>query len=344
MRLLTRLGVFAILLSAVVFAQAPASGPAPAPASSTVVGLMHAIHATNNVDKTLAFYTGVFGLTAQVAPFTNPGVPLLTNSPGVTLRVAMMRIPGQGFNFELTEFSNTERHPAQPDIADGGAPHMKFFVRDIAPVVAAAKRLQAPMITRGGEPIAVKATDGHTSRIIFFRDPDGYIVEAIQQGEAVPGGADGNIVGSAMGETVGDMETAMKFWRDILGVNVSENRTFAGDTRALQSLLGLPSSAQIRLMSGVIPGSTARIQFMEINGVPKKPFSLRVPDPGASGMAIRVAKIEELLPQLKAKGVRVLSKDGALVHWSDTVRNVFVKDPDGLNLELVGEVTAAQTK
>jgi len=32
----------------------------------------------------------------------------------------------------------------------------------------------------------------------------------------------------------------------------------------------------------------------------------------------------------------VLSKDEALVKRSDTVRNVFVKDPNGLNLELVG--------
>ena len=344
MRLFTRLSVFAILLPAVVFAQAPASGPAPAPASSVVVGLMHAIHATNNVDKTLAFYTEVFGLSAQVAPFTNPGVPLLTDSPGVTLRVAMMRIPGQGFNFELTEFSNTERHPAQPDIADPGAPHMKFFVRDLAPVLAAAKRLNAPMITRGGQPVSLTAADGHTSRIIFFRDPDGYIVEAIQQGEAAPGGAGSNVVGSIIGETVSDMDTAMKFWHDILGVEAKENRQFASEAPALQQLLGVPKRAQIRLMGGVIPGSTARIQFMEITGVPRKPFSLRVPDPGASGMAIRVAKIEELLPQLKARGVRVLSKDGALVHWSDTVRNVFVKDPDGLNLELVGDLAAPQTR
>ena len=38
----------------------------------------------------------------------------------------------------------------------------------------------------------------------------------------------------------------------------------------------------------------------------------------------------------KANGGRVLSKDEALVEWSETVRNVFVKDPNGLNLELVG--------
>jgi hypothetical protein len=33
----------------------------------------------------------------------------------------------------------------------------------------------------------------------------------------------------------------------------------------------------------------------------------------------------------------VVSKDGELVNWSQTLRNVFVKDPNGLNIELVGE-------
>ena len=178
MRLLTALGLSAMLFAGAALAQAPASGPV-APPSNAVVGLMHAIHATNNVEKTLQFYTDVFGLTTKVAPFTNPGVPLLTNSPGVTLRVAMMRIPGQAFNFELTEFSNTERHAAQPGIADPGAPKMTFIVRDLGAVVAAATRAGAPMITRGGQPVTVKIQNGTMTGIVF-RDPDGYIIEVGQ--------------------------------------------------------------------------------------------------------------------------------------------------------------------
>jgi len=43
-----------------------------------------------------------------------------------------------------------------------------------------------------------------------------------------------------------------------------------------------------------------------------------------------------VLAKIKTSGGRVLSKDEGLVDWSDTIRNVFVKDPNGLNLELVG--------
>src|SRR6187431_1673838 len=150
----------------------PGPPPDAAPVKGATTGFMHAIHATNNVDTTLSFYTEVFGLGGKVAPFTNPGVPLLTNSPGVNLRVAMLRIPGRGFNFELTEFTNTDRKPAQPKMTDPGAPFMKFIVKDIAAVVAAAKQRGATFITTSAAPV-----DGG----VFMRDPDGYIVAALQQ-------------------------------------------------------------------------------------------------------------------------------------------------------------------
>jgi hypothetical protein len=70
--------------------------------------------------------------------------------------------------------------------------------------------------------------------------------------------------------------------------------------------------------------------------VPRKPFDLRVTDAMACGMAIRVGHIRDVLAKIKANGGRVLSKDETLVEWSETLRNVFVKDPNGLNLELVG--------
>ena len=53
-------------------------------------------------------------------------------------------------------------------------------------------------------------------------------------------------------------------------------------------------------------------------------------------MAIRVKQIQTLLADLKKEGIRVSSKNGELVAWSATIHNIFIKDPNGLNLELVG--------
>lgn len=318
-----------LLFAGVTHAQAPAS-----PAAATV-GFMHAIHATSEVEKTLAFYTEVFGVSGQVRPFANTAVPILTDSPGVTLKVSMLQLPGQGFNFELTEFSNTARTPAQPQLWDPGAPHMKIFVRDLAPVMAAIGRLKAPILTTSRAPVTAQTPLGKVTAI-FFRDPDGYIVEAVQPA-SVPADAPagGNVIGAMMGLTVEDMAGAMKFWRGLLGFELTGDPAFSTDP-ALLDLMGVPKGGSFRTVQGVVPGSKARIQMLEFKGMPRTSFSLRVPDPGASGMAIRVAAIADLLARMKASGVRVISKDGELVNWSPTIRNVFVKDPGGLNIELVG--------
>src|SRR5689334_11328487 len=61
----------------------------------------HAIHAVGDLDTTLAFYREVFGLNGNPQDFPNPAVPQLTDAPGVTLRLSMMRLPG-AMQFELT--------------------------------------------------------------------------------------------------------------------------------------------------------------------------------------------------------------------------------------------------
>src|SRR5438552_7825148 len=148
-----------------------------------VIGLMHAIHSTNDVEKTLAFYQDVFALNGRVNDFDPKGPRILTNSPTATLRVAMTNLRG-AFNFELTQFGGLERQMnKQPDIQDPGAPMMKILVRDLDAVVANAKKANAPIVTKGGEPLTAPTPIGN-ARAIMMRDPDGYFVEAIQATQA----------------------------------------------------------------------------------------------------------------------------------------------------------------
>jgi predicted enzyme related to lactoylglutathione lyase len=314
-----------------------------------VIGLMHAIHSTNDVEKTLAFYQSVFATNGQVRGFDPKGPRILTNSPTATLRVAMTNLPG-AFNFELTQFADLDRQMnKQPDIQDSGAPMMKMLVRDLATVVANAKKVNAPILTKGAAPVTAPTPIG-TAKAIIMRDPDGYFVEAIQATPAIiaaidaqpqPGAGRGTppppsqIVGAIMGLTVRDMDETLKYWNGVLAMEMPQPTKFESD-QAMLDLMGLPKGASYRISSGVISGSPARIEFIEIKGVPRKAFDLRVTDPMACGMAIRIGHIRDVLAKIKANGGRVLSKDEALVEWSDTVRNVFVKDPNGLNLELVG--------
>ncbi len=343
-----------LLAGALVSAQGQTQNPTN---KTGVIGLMHAIHSTNDVEKTLAFYTDVFALNGQVRGFDPKGPRILTNSPTASLRVAMTRLNG-AFNFELTQFGDLDRQMhKQPDIQDSGAPMMKLLVRDLDAVVANAKKVNAPIITKGGVPVTAPTPVGNL-RAIIMRDPDGYFVEAIQATPAEIAAADnapapqgrgrGNanaapaapppqsqVVGAIIGLTVRDMDETLKYWNGVLGMDMPKADKFSDD-QAMLDLMGLPKGASFRMSSGVISGSRARIDFIEIKGVPRKPFDLRVTDAMACGMAINVGHIRDLLVKIKANGGRVLSRNEELVEWSETIRNVFVKDPNGLNLELVG--------
>jgi len=330
MRLLTTAAVTCLLATSILTAQ----GQVPNPTNKTgVIGLMHAIHSTNDVDKTLAFYQAVFGLTGQVRPFQSTGPQILTDSPGADLRVAMTQIKG-AFNFELTQFGKVERQlNKQPDIGDPGAPMLKIIVRDIDAIVAAAKKVNAPIITKGAAPVTVPTTIG-SAKAIIMRDPDGFFVEAIQ-GTPAADSPEGPILGAILALTVGDTDETLKYWNGVLGLELQAEKGFVSDA-AMLDLMGLPKGASYRTAGGLISGSKVRLEMIEIKGVPRKPFDLRVTDANACGMALRVGHIRELLARHKAAGGRVLSRNGELVEWSDTIRNVFVKDPNGLNLELVG--------
>jgi catechol 2,3-dioxygenase-like lactoylglutathione lyase family enzyme len=216
---------------------------------------------------------------------------------------------------------------------------IKIIVRDIDAVVAAAKKVNAPIITKGGVPVTAPTSIG-SAKAIVMRDPDGYFVQAIQ-GTPAADSPEGLVIGAIQGLTVRDIDETLKYWNGLLGNELVADKSFSNDA-AMLDLLGLPKGTSYRMAGGVIYGSKARIEMMEIKGVPRKPFDLRVTDANASGMAIRVGHIADVLAKHKAAGHRVLSRNAELVEWSETIRNVFVKDPNGFNLELVGSADPKQ--
>src|SRR6516164_7279576 len=98
--------------AAVIAVAAFAQTESPDQVKPRIRSLSHAIHAVDDLDTTLAFYREVFGLNGTPNDFPNPAVPLLTDAPGVTLRLSMMPLPG-AMRFELTHFKGLERKPAR---------------------------------------------------------------------------------------------------------------------------------------------------------------------------------------------------------------------------------------
>jgi catechol 2,3-dioxygenase-like lactoylglutathione lyase family enzyme len=318
-------------LLAILFCAAAQVCVSYAQTKPAVIGILNYPHAVNDLDTTVAFYRDVFGLelARQPSAFPNPGVPSLVNAPGISLRMATFRMPGAPFVLELTHFSGVERKPAQPMEPDPGAADLQLRVRDMDAVFEKIKKSGAPIITRSGSPIKV-GQSGTPS--ILVRDPDGYILEVVQT--PAPADAPAGIVhGVAMGLTVDNMETTEKFYHEMLGFDLTGKMDYSKD-RSVLDLINAPAGAKYREKAAVVPGTNARVDFYEWQNLPRKKFHLRVYDPGAPALVLRVNDLEGMLKQLRAAGTEVLSARGEIVQFGPTTRNIFVVDPNGVNLEL----------
>jgi catechol 2,3-dioxygenase-like lactoylglutathione lyase family enzyme len=300
-----------------------------------VIGLVHFIHATEKLETTVAFYRDVFGIDAPLRPNPNPAIAPLNNVPGITLRAARPVFASDKTAIEITDFGNVQKkggQQAQP--SDPGAIALLIPVRDLDSVVAAVKKCGAPILSHSGESVKIITPKG-PRRALAMRDPDGYMVWAVEvpASEATnPGTVQ---PGLSMVVAVKDMGATAKFYRD-MGFDVTGDMKFSHD-KGLADLIGLPDKSQYRKMSAPIPGTiNARVEFYEWKGMPRTPFHLNVYDPGAGGMVLRISDLNGLLARLKSEGIRVISADGAPVQFSPTSRNVFIVDINGMNLELTG--------
>lgn len=315
------------------------TGQSPSSATSPTKALSHAIHAVDDLDTTLAFYRDVFGLKGNPSDFPNPAVPLLTNAPGVTLRLSMLALPG-GMRFELTHFKGLERKPAQAKYTDPGAASIVFYVRDIDGALANAKKANAAIVTTGSEPVEIATAKGK-ARSVVLRDPDGFFIQLIQEAPA-EGAAQGNVHRVALAYTMENADTTRAFYTGKLGIELTGSSAYSKDPAMLQ-LVGAPAGTEFRKLSGVIPGPPASVEFTEFRGVPRTKFHLRVRDPGAPAMAIQVNDETATIDQMKAAGVNIISANGEIVDFGGGTHTIFVEDPNGMNLEIF-ERAAVQGK
>ena len=319
-----------IPLATAVAVLAWAQTESPDQAKPRIRSLSHAIHAVEDLDTTLAFYRDVFGLNGKAQDFPNAAVPLLTNAPGVTLRLSMMRLPG-AMQFELTHFKGLERKPARAAYTDPGAASIVFYVRDIDAVVANAKKANATIVTTGGEPVEIATAKGK-ARSIVLRDPDGFFVQVVQETPTLDA-PEGNVHRVSLAYTMESAEATAKFYNGMLGVELTDPSPFSKDP-AMLKLIGAPKGTEFRKLTGVLPGPPADIEFTEFRGVPRTKFHLRVRDPGAPAMAVQVNNLTGMIALMKAAGVNVISANGQIVDFGGGTHTIFVEDPNGMNIEV----------
>ena len=319
-----------LFVSACLFFAALAPGQTAAP---NAMKLTKYILGVADLDKSYAFYHAL-GLDLQNNAATLTAKPNTLNDalrglvdvpPGTKFRNMMLKIPGAEFPLEVTEFTSMDVHPAKPRVQDPGASLLVLDVDDIDPALAAAKKAGGEVVSTGGAPVKRASGPG---RVVTVRDPDGYYVELAQTTVAASGS--GKVTGAGFGSMmVQNAEKAAAFYRDHLGFAAKTN----APTSNFNANLGT-AGAQVLTSEVSVPGTTLSWRFMEFQGLDRKSYTPRIPDPGAPAIGLQVRDIDAAIAAVKAAGGSSVTQGGSVKLGNGKVG--FVRDPSGLLVDLAG--------
>ena len=175
------------------------------------------------------------------------------------------------------------------------------------------------------------------SKAIMLRDPDGFYVELIQP-DSPPATPAGNMLSVSFAFTVSDTERMMKIFRDALGFQPQPS-AFQSDKPRL-ALMGLPR-AELRRTTALVPGTTFQIEFLEFNGIDRKPVHSRPRDPGSPLLRLVVRDLDSALKAVTSAGLKIASHEGnpvTLVNPNGGLRAAIAAAPDNLFIQLLQQL------
>lgn len=136
------------------------------------------------------------------------------------------------------------------------------------------------------------------------------------------------------GITVSDLDRSIRFYREVLGLPVSEPVRCAGEM--FEKITGV-AGAEIDVSFVRAPGHVVELLcYRKPQNLARS--TLRACDPGFWHLALKVAEIDRVVAAVERSGFKPLSAvQGVSEGPLKGLRVVYVRDPDGVVLELIEE-------
>jgi catechol 2,3-dioxygenase-like lactoylglutathione lyase family enzyme len=141
-----------------------------------ITDIHHASFTVNDMERSVAFYRDILGMevirdTAQAGvEFKGPIVDNLTNCPGSELRIVFLKVKER--LLELVEYKPKGKPMRDNKASDTGSAHVCFKTENIQELY---KKLSASGVRLHCAPQNLGGV-----WVIYFRDPDGIILEVMQ--------------------------------------------------------------------------------------------------------------------------------------------------------------------
>jgi catechol 2,3-dioxygenase-like lactoylglutathione lyase family enzyme len=131
---------------------------------------------------------------------------------------------------------------------------------------------------------------------------------------------------------VNNLDKTLAFYHDVFGI---DGQTQALTRRGFPALTNSPG-AGVRLAVLPLPNTSFSLELMEFSGVERKSGLLRVSDPGASHLILRVRDLNRVVDAARNSGAEIVTPAGAPVKLPPTAvgtRAILMRDPDGYFVE-----------
>lgn len=146
--------------------------------------IYHTGFTVSNLERSLAFYRDLLGLTQIGYQEGMPHVGEITGFPGAHVKTAFLKAtPDSAHILELLEYTS---HPGEPTPRETNRPgngHICLRVDDIA---ALHRRLSAHGVRFISPPVTMRSGVHAGGRACYLRDPDGFTIELYQPPPAPP--------------------------------------------------------------------------------------------------------------------------------------------------------------
>lgn len=149
----------------------------------------------------------------------------------------------------------------------------------------------------------------------------------------------GAIVGTgAFTGFVEDMDRSLAFYHDVFGMEVpalpaSGERPYNRANPQLFAMFDIPGARE-RHQSAQVPGTSVRVELMEVQDVDHRTIPLRIQDPGTATVVFIVRDVDAMLARVKQASVEVVTPGGQPVPLADGARAVLIRDVDGRFIEM----------
>lgn len=136
-----------------------------------------------------------------------------------------------------------------------------------------------------------------------------------------------------VGFTVSDLDRALSFYRDLLGLEVLWERVYEEDY--VRTLLAYPT-LKLRCAYLKLPGSAIHLELLEYQNVPRANVDMHVANPGNAHLCLEVNNLQALFERLKGAGIEFLSPPTtSTAGYYKGAETVYLRDTDGISLQLV---------